>query len=317
MIYSYIGGSDMYTKKCKECNKELSIDNFNKSKYIKSGYEGKCKECRKNQRRKHHEYKCEHCGKVFNPIGKRIFCSDDCSWKSKRLSLDVFIEDLKAHDKNLKYLGGYSGYINKVNIQCLKCEFVFNPTPNNLFFKKSGCPKCAGNIKKTTKQFKRDVEVLGRGEYLLLNEYRSNKYKTLIKHEKCGNKFNMTPEHWYRGQRCPKCRISKGEERIKNHLDKLDIKYKREYKFKECRNYYPLPFDFAIFKDDKLEFLIEYDGEQHFHPIDIWGGEESYKKVVKNDNIKNNFCKENDIYLLRISYHDFNNIEKILEKYIQ
>ena len=60
-----------------------------------------------------------------------------------------------------------------------------------------------------------------------------------------------------------------------------------------------LPFDFYI---EKLNIIIEYDGEHHFHPIDYWGGEEKYKITQENDEIKNTYCKTNGIELIRIPY---------------
>lgn len=58
--------------------------------------------------------------------------------------------------------------------------------------------------------------------------------------------------------------------------------------------------------------MIKYDGEQHFGPVNIFGGEESFNIQKKLDNIKNNFCKENDIKLIRIPYFEKENINDIL-----
>ena len=73
----------------------------------------------------------------------------------------------------------------------------------------------------------------------------------------------------------------------------------------------PLPFDFALFLNSNLLGVIEFDGEQHFRPIlfNSCGEKESYenyKKCVKRDNIKTNYCKNNNLKLLRITYEDLN-----------
>jgi hypothetical protein len=60
---------------------------------------------------------------------------------------------------------------------------------------------------------------------------------------------------------------------------------------------------------------IEYDGIQHFEPIEKWGGIERFNKQLINDNIKNEYCVKNNINLLRISYKDINNIEIIINAY--
>lgn len=68
-----------------------------------------------------------------------------------------------------------------------------------------------------------------------------------------------------------------------------------------------LPFDFYL---PSYNILIEYDGEHHFQPVKGWGGEEKFKLTQKNDEIKNNYCKDNNITLLRLPYtHTENDIK--------
>lgn len=83
---------------------------------------------------------------------------------------------------------------------------------------------------------------------------------------------------------------------------KINIIFKKQFRIKECRNIRPLPFDFAVFKDEKLWLLIEYDGEQHFKPK---FGTENLIKTQKNDRLKNDFCRDNNINLIRIPYKRF------------
>lgn len=65
-----------------------------------------------------------------------------------------------------------------------------------------------------------------------------------------------------------------------------------------------------------MNICIEYDGEQHFKPIELFGGEKQFKIQVENDNIKNTFCKENNIKLIRIPYYELNSIPNFLNKAI-
>ena len=62
---------------------------------------------------------------------------------------------------------------------------------------------------------------------------------------------------------------------------------------------------------------IEYDGQQHYKPIEKFGVEKAFEKTKFRDVIKNNYCKDNNINLLRIPYWDYNNIEKILNDYLK
>ena len=59
---------------------------------------------------------------------------------------------------------------------------------------------------------------------------------------------------------------------------------------------------------------IEYNGQQHYMPIDYFGGEKHYESQIKHDKIKANYCSNNNINLLIIPYCDVDNIEDILNK---
>ena len=74
-----------------------------------------------------------------------------------------------------------------------------------------------------------------------------------------------------------------------------------------------LRFDFYL---NKYNTLIEFDGQQHFRPVDFFNGEEGFRLTQLRDNIKNEYCKNNNIPLLRISYKEINNIENILNNFI-
>ena len=114
---------------------------------------------------------------------------------------------------------------------------------------------------------------------------------------------------------CPKCNESKGEKFISTILNKYKITYIAQYKIDECKNINTLPFDFAIYdKDNNLKFLIEYDGIQHYKAISYFGGYKALKSNKKRDKIKTEYCKKNRISLIRISYWEFENIEKIVLK---
>lgn len=97
---------------------------------------------------------------------------------------------------------------------------------------------------------------------------------------------------------------SKAERMIEKWLWKHKINYSFEYRF--CDNEYPdingKRFDFAIFFNNKLVCLLEYDGVQHFEPIENFGGIGTLKKIQENDAIKNNYCDVKQYNLIRISY---------------
>lgn len=120
----------------------------------------------------------------------------------------------------------------------------------------------------------------------------------------CGKEIEMSRDSIRRRKNSCGCQIlSSGEEKIKTKLEENNIIYQREYRIPECKNVFPLPFDFAIFNEnEELIRLVEYDGEQHFHPITLYGGEEEFKKRQFRDKIKNEYCLSHNIPLVRIPY---------------
>lgn len=120
----------------------------------------------------------------------------------------------------------------------------------------------------------------------------------------CGNTFTALPAKVNNGHitSCG-CRIqSSGEEYIKRLLEDYNISFIPQYKFDNCKLKYALRFDFAITSNNQILGLIEYDGKQHFEPIEFFGGEDGFKKTQERDEIKNTYCKLHNIPLLRLPY---------------
>ena len=112
--------------------------------------------------------------------------------------------------------------------------------------------------------------------------------------------------------------MSDTEKQIAKLFDNKNIRYKSQYTFNGCKDKKKLPFDFAVFDNKRnLLFLVEYDGEHHYHPVkykNSQNADENYLICQKHDAIKNNFCKRNNIDLVRIPYYERKNLYKILYK---
>lgn len=93
--------------------------------------------------------------------------------------------------------------------------------------------------------------------------------------------------------------------KIKEFFDNNNIQYIQEYSFEDLKSSreVKLRFDFAVFKNDCLLFLIEYNGKQHYVPVDYWGGQEKFEIQQENDNIKKNYCKKKHYKLLIYDYN--------------
>ena len=110
-----------------------------------------------------------------------------------------------------------------------------------------------------------------------------------------------------------------GIRRITQILENQNIPFIKEYKFEDCKDERILPFDFLItFNNTKI--VLEFDGKQHYEPVESWGGDQGLLKTQEHDKIKNEYCIKNNIKLYRIPYFDeltLNSIQDILnEKYL-
>jgi hypothetical protein len=176
--------------------------------------------------------------------------------------------------------------------------------------KKCGMQKVAKILKLSKNEFIDKCNLIHNSKYeYSLTNYINNKQKIKIICPKHGL-FLQSPKHHIRGHGCPSCgnNYSRGEEKIKKWLNSNNIKYIQQHRFEDCKGpKYKLPFDFYI---PDFNMCIEFDGKHHSVPI---FGEKSFLKNKKSELIKNNYCLENKIKLLRIGYLDEKNIKEILD----
>lgn len=223
----------------------------------------------------------------------------------EKLRLEDFIEmSNKIH--NFEYDYSLVNYINnktKVKIICKK-HGTFEQEPRSHL---SGlkCATCQGNKKITKVDFIERCSVIFDNKYdYSESEIDGTKSKTIIKCPKHGH-FRQVVESHIRGHGCPKCKDSKGEKIISWFLDKNKIKYETQKMFDGCFDVRKLRFDFYI---PNMNTCIEFDGRHHFEEIEY--GIHKLEDTIKKDKIKNKFCEENKIRLIRISY-DQNAIQQL------
>lgn len=108
---------------------------------------------------------------------------------------------------------------------------------------------------------------------------------------------------------CGCLKTSNGEYIIEHFLIEHKIQFEREFTFEDLRSdkNYPLRFDFYL---PDYNLLIEYDGIQHFKDINFLNS----KLIQAHDKIKNDYCQQNNLSLLRIPYTEFANIENLLKE---
>lgn len=192
------------------------------------------------------------------------------------------------------------GTCGKLHLQCDKGHIYVQERGNLLSGK--GCNSCR---KEKITYKKEDVfetlKSLHGGSYV----YDEDSYTTVNQNInitcKKGHVFSQKVSNHLQGKGCPICRESFGERMISKYLETKKIEFVRQKKFNDCKHITHLPFDFYL---PDFNLCIEYDGIQHHKPIRVFGGIEGFEKTKIRDTKKNEYCRNNNIKLVRISYHD-------------
>lgn len=200
----------------------------------------------------------------------------------------------------------YNGHGSPITITC-KIHGDFKSVPGTIL-RGNGCAKCAGENRRLevtefitrAKKTHGDTYDYSKVEYVSLNS------KVVIVCKKHGE-FLQRPGDHIRGDGCPGCSESKGERKVTLFLDKLDIKYTRQYKLPNSKYRY----DCYI---PSLNILIEYDGQLHFMAVKHFGGMKYLINVRESDANKTALAALHHIPLIRIPYTEYDNLENYLLK---
>ena len=201
--------------------------------------------------------------------------------------------------------------VDKLKIKCPK-HGIFEMRFGN-FTQGQRCPKCG--IKHRADMARNDYEYVkgyieSYGYKLLSSKYINNSEKLKIQCNK-GHIFYMKFNNFKTGNRCLICEQSSGESEINKFLENNNFNFISQYRFKDCKFKYALPFDFYL---PNYNCCIEFDGEQHYEIVKHFGGLNGFIERKIRDTIKTEYCKNNNIKLIRIPYWEINNIETILTK---
>lgn len=242
--------------------------------------------------------------------------------KKKKQKIDG-IKEFENICKKLGYtslasIDDYENYHSYLPLMCPKHGLQYTTISNIKYKQAGGCHKChmenIGNANKMTKDcLINAIESKNNNILLNPNSYENVSLRNLkIRCGSCNSIFIVSKNNYDKNTtgKCPNC-IGKsiGEYLISTFLDEHEINYTRQEHFNgDCHDIKPLPFDFYL---PNYNMCIEFDGQGHYEPV--WG-EESFLRTILHDGMKNNYCRWNNIKLLRIPYWDGNNIEDILVK---
>ena len=226
------------------------------------------------------------------------------------LNQDWFIKKAQSKwgmDRYDYLLVSYKGCNTKVKIIYKKTGEIFEQTPHLHLF--SAPENIRLSARKTLEQFIKESNQVHDFKYSYSKtNYVKSQVKVIITCPIHGD-FLQRPLSHIQGSGCPVCSESKGEREIRQFLDKNKISYYSQHKFDDCKNIFQLPFDFYI---PSMRTCIEFDGLQHYEPVPHFGGIEAYERLKINDKIKNDYCEDNYINLVRIRYDQVDDIYRIL-----
>jgi very-short-patch-repair endonuclease len=243
-----------------------------------------------------------------------------CAIEAKKVILSAGILHFIRKSENVHndtYDYSKSTYINNKTTLIVICkihgEFLITPSHH---YQGSGCKKCSGTHRRSTNDFISDsIFVHGNKYDYTETQFKSTDSNVNILCRKHGI-FVQNASHHLKGHGCPSCSESKGEIFISEILKNNNIYFLKQKKFDTCRSTkgHKLKFDFYL---PSINICIEFDGQQHFEKCDFFGGEEKFETQVENDTIKNKFCSDNGIELIRIKYNDTNINELLINKILK
>ncbi|GEO65703.1 hypothetical protein [Levilactobacillus spicheri] len=265
---------------------------------------------------------CIHnkCGYIWSVQPNKLFNGTrcpQCNRKKHGQNNESYQKQAKDIRPGFTVQSKYIGCQNLVTVKHDSCGTIWQVNPGQ-FLRGAQCPKCLSKkmselMKLDPIEYSQDIKQLYGNEYTLLSDYMKATIKVKVRHNKCGYTWLVNAFTFRKGHGCPKCKRSTGEKAIEEFLINNNIRYEAQKRFNDCRNKSQLPFDFFIAN----KFLVEFDGQQHYKPIDFFGGESAFNKRKVNDEIKNKWAADNGIPLIRISFDEYKRINEIMSKLIE
>lgn len=308
-------------KFCHYCGKKYYVEKSQKdrSKFCSD-------ECFRKNKNKQVPYQCDYCGKEFftrkskvdnrlKEKSKYLCCSSKCAKEIQKPKWEDIV--LLFEENNYLLLSDhYVDAKTKLEYVCLShqeygSQYVLY---NNLKYG-FGCKYCGKERRVQSRRlpFDKVREIFDRHDMILPDQEYINtqqKLKYICKHHpEIGFQY-MATVNAYKNY-CPYCNIVKGEKQIVDFLIQHDIKFELHHSYDDLVGVggKKLTYDFYLYD---YNLLIEFQGEQHEHPVEIFGGEKQFVIQQEHDKRKKDYAQVNNIVLLEIWYYDFKNIENIL-----
>lgn len=216
---------------------------------------------------------------------------------------EQYVDEVMRISPHIIVIGKYIEARMPILHRCIIHDVEWMAYPDNIL-RGCGCQKCGNEkvgdkLRKTHEQYVEELKIVN-PNVIPLERYIDALTPILHRCLVDNNEWCTAPANVIFGKGCPQCNESSGERRIRLWLENNGIKYNREKAFDDCRDIKPLPFDFYL---PECNCCVEYQGQQHYYPVEIFGGEKTFENQQRHDNIKIEYCKENNIPLLCIPYY--------------
>lgn len=248
--------------------------------------------------------------------------SKTCGCRLKDYTEEDFIFDIQ--DKEVSLYGQYKNDTEKTEFVC-KHGHIFSASPNKIK-RGEGCPICKFEklrkcFLKDSAQYKEKLASVN-PSLELVSDYKGAKKPVTCKCKICGHETVATADKFTTLQTgCHFCNLSIRESIIYTYLEEHGYNFTSQKKFSDCKYKSLLPFDFYL---QDYNVCIEYQGEQHYKPVDFSytptkeskeKAKRKFEKGQKRDAIKKEYCNKNGILLFEISYKDRKHLPEVLDEF--
>lgn len=226
-----------------------------------------------------------------------------CAQLKKTKTTEQFSQEVQEVTKGaLKLVGEYLGCDIPTEVVCTKHSLVISTRPTSILKGKQVCPKCNAEYlskcqRKDHRQFTNQLQQKHKGRIIAVESYINTHTKITFRCTECTHEFKAEPNSVLRLSGCPRCKQSKGERLVADILEELNVSFETQRVFPDCVYKRALPFDFYL---ADYNLLIEFDGEQHYRPIEFFGGAIMFEYQQERDKVKTEFAKVKGFTLIRL-----------------
>lgn len=300
---------------CRSCNSRKSHEQFVKElseidsnievigQYVKTNVKIECR--------------CRICGFEWKRIPNDLLRGFGCPKCNNNIyyTPEQFKNEFYKINNKIELLTDFVNHKTPILCKCKIDGYEWNAYPYDLMNNRAGCRKCNGNALYTQESFVDKLKSIS-PKILVTGKFINNKTPLSLKCLDCDYEWEARPDNLLNERcGCPQCNKTKYklEEIVKCFLDNNKISYKRDVRFDDLRGVggKPLSYDFRLID---FPYFIECQGQQHYEPVKLFGGEEQLKIQQEHDRRKRDYAINHNYKLLEIKRKDIKNIEEILKQ---